>query len=163
CHVARLQVGQDAVHAVGDRRARRTTRRVGRAEHEVIDEELRAAVEQLRDGLLARLGLEAILLLERDPGQLAAGPGEPGAEPRVRLLARGARLGCGGPLFAGSDLVMGHFFLLVVVTAARLWPAPPMTSTKPLSSLRVLSPSPSSSAERGPRDREHADRAEEHA
>src|SRR5262249_45091181 len=106
------QVGQDAVHAVGDRRARRTTRRVGRAEHEVIDEELRAAIEQLGEDLLARLGLETILLLELDPGQLAARPGELVAEPGMLLLTREQRLAGSDPLFAGSDSVSSHFVSL---------------------------------------------------
>ena len=82
----------------------------------MIDEELRTAVEQLGERLLSRLGLETILLLERHPGQLAAGPGDLVAEPGVLLLAREQRLASGGPLFAGSDLVISQLFLLVVRT-----------------------------------------------
>src|SRR3954447_2154156 len=62
---------EEPVHAVGHRRADGAAGGVGRAEHEVVDEELRAAVEQVRQGLRPLVGLEAVLLLDLHPGQLA--------------------------------------------------------------------------------------------
>ncbi len=38
--------------------------------HEVVDDQLRASVEELGQGPRAFVGLEAVLLLDRDPGQL---------------------------------------------------------------------------------------------
>src|SRR6266576_918744 len=82
-----LEVREHAVEAVRRRRAGRTARRVVRPEHEVVDDELRAAVEQLRQRAFAILGVEAVLLLQRDPRELTALPGDIVAEPRVLLLA----------------------------------------------------------------------------
>jgi hypothetical protein len=53
----------------------------------VVDDELPAAVEQLRERAFAILGVEAVLLLQRDPRELTAFPGDIVAEPRVLLLA----------------------------------------------------------------------------
>src|SRR6266496_3809148 len=47
-HVVVGQVDGEAVEAVRDRRAGRTPRRVVRPEHEVVDEELRASPEEVR-------------------------------------------------------------------------------------------------------------------
>ena len=41
------------------------------AEHDVVGEELGAAVEELGEGLLPLLGVELVLLVHRDPGKLA--------------------------------------------------------------------------------------------
>ena len=81
------EVREHAVEAVRRRRAGRAARRVVRPEHEVVDDELRAAVEQLRQRAFAILGVEAVLLLQRDPRELTALPGDIVAEPRVLLLA----------------------------------------------------------------------------
>src|SRR5262245_13263610 len=85
--VAGLEVRQQAVEAVRGRRAGRTPRLVVRPEHEVVDDQLPAAVEQLRQRAFAVLGVQAILLLERDPWELAALLGNVVAEPRELLLA----------------------------------------------------------------------------
>jgi hypothetical protein len=53
----------------------------------VVDHELRAAVEQLDQRPCAVLGVEAILLLERDPWKLTALLCDAVAEPRELLLA----------------------------------------------------------------------------
>jgi hypothetical protein len=78
-----------------------------RAVHDVVGEQLRAAGEQLRERLLALFSVELVLLLHRDPGQLAPLPldlllalGLLCLEPR-ELVAR--RL----PFLTGSDLVLG--------------------------------------------------------
>src|SRR3954464_4992127 len=44
--------------------------RVGRAEHDVVGEELRAPVKELGQRLLALLGLEGVLLLDGNPRKL---------------------------------------------------------------------------------------------
>ena len=62
------------VEVVRDRRADRAAGRVVRAEHEVVDEQLRATVEQLRERLGPVGGLEAVVLLDRHPGKLPALP-----------------------------------------------------------------------------------------
>src|SRR5262249_35024894 len=59
---------------------------VVRPEHEVVDEQLRAAVEQLGQRSRALLGLEAVLLLDRHPGELASLPSKLVAAPGVLLL-----------------------------------------------------------------------------
>ena len=66
-----MEVGQEAIDAVRDRRVDRASGLVGRAEHEVVQHELRAAAEQLGQGLRPVVGVEPVLLLDRDPRQLA--------------------------------------------------------------------------------------------
>src|SRR5919198_105306 len=94
----------EAVEAVGDRRAGWAAGRVVRAEHEVVHEQLRALAEQVGQRGFAVLGLEAVVLLDGHPRQRLALPGDrvaaagrdlPGLEQleagREPLLAR-----CGG-------------------------------------------------------------------
>jgi hypothetical protein len=85
--VAGLEVREHAVEAVRGRRAGRTSRRVVRPEHEVVDDELRAAVEQFRQREFAVFGVESILLLEQNPWELTALLGDVIPEPRELLLA----------------------------------------------------------------------------
>src|ERR1700694_2241251 len=113
-HVAVAQVDERAVEPVGQAGAAgaRADRVVG-AEHDVVGEQLRAAVEKLGECLLAVLGVELVLLLDPDPGQIA---------PRSRDLLVPLRLlglelgevvsGC-LPFLAGSDLVLGHLNYLL--------------------------------------------------
>jgi hypothetical protein len=63
-----LKVRHEAVEAIVDR----APRLAARSEHEVVDQELRAAVEELGQGPRPFVGVEQVLLLDRDPGQLAA-------------------------------------------------------------------------------------------
>src|SRR6476659_3521083 len=58
-----------AIEAVGDRRAGWAARLVVRSEHEVIDDQLRAAAEQVRQARLAILGAEPIVLFDPNPGK----------------------------------------------------------------------------------------------
>src|SRR4051812_48858057 len=80
--------------------------------HDVVGQELRAAVEELLERLLPVLGVEHVLLLDRDPGKLA---------PLLRRLA--AELGMLGlelrdllarrlPLLPGANPVLSHSCLL---------------------------------------------------
>src|ERR1041385_1946744 len=99
---------KDAVDAVGHRRARRAADLVARPEHEVVDQQLGATVEELAARLLAVVGVEAVFLLDRHPRQLASLPRELVAEARVLLLADEQLLAGGSPLLARSDRVVGH-------------------------------------------------------
>src|SRR5207248_10306544 len=67
-------------------RAGRTARRVVGPEHEVVDEELRAPSEQIRQRGAPLVGLEAILLVDPDPWQLLPPPRQLVALPRQLLL-----------------------------------------------------------------------------
>src|ERR1700720_3906364 len=80
------EVYDGAVEAVRDRRAGRTPCRVLGPEHEVIDEELRASSEEISEGLCALVGLEAVLLVDSNPGQLLSLPRHFVATSRQRLL-----------------------------------------------------------------------------
>jgi hypothetical protein len=64
-----LEVRGEAVEAVSDRRARRAATCVLGAEHEVIDEELRASSEQIGEGCRAIVSLETVLLINSNPRQ----------------------------------------------------------------------------------------------
>src|ERR671931_1618757 len=88
-------------------------------EHDVVGEELRAAVEQLREGLLALLGVELVLLLDRHPREL---------EPllldllvSLRLLGLELRELIAGrlPFLASSDLVLRHLLFLPLGNRSR--------------------------------------------
>jgi hypothetical protein len=82
-----MQVREQAVDAVGHRRAGRAAGLVARAEHEVVDEQLGSPVEQLGERLLTVVGVEAVLLLHRHPGQLASLLRDRVAESGVLLFA----------------------------------------------------------------------------
>src|SRR2546421_745030 len=58
---------RQAVEAVRDRRAGRAARLVVRAEHEVVDEQLRAPVEQLAEAVAPRVGAGLILVVTAPP------------------------------------------------------------------------------------------------
>jgi hypothetical protein len=106
------EVDREAVEAVGDRRARRTPRGVLGPEHEVVDEQLRASPEEVRQRGAALVTFEYILLVEPDPGQCLPLAGELVAVPRQRLLSVKELEPGGEPLFTCSDLVLGHVSLL---------------------------------------------------
>ena len=58
-------------------------------EHDVVGEELRAPVEQIRKSFAAGLGLEQVSLLDRHPGQLQP----PALDLRVELRVLRLQLG----------------------------------------------------------------------
>src|SRR6266576_2256996 len=74
-----------------------------RAEHEVVDEQLRAPVEKLGQRLRPVVGLEAVVLLDRDPRQRLPLPGELVAAARELLLLCQQRGAGGQPLLARPD------------------------------------------------------------
>ena len=110
-----MQVREGAVDGVGHRGARRATCLVAWAEHEVVDEQLSAAVEELRQRPRALVGLQAVLLLEWDPGQLAALACELVAHPGVFLLALEQLLASRLPFLTAADLVLRHCICLLFV------------------------------------------------
>src|SRR5260370_440739 len=63
-----------------------TWRRVGGPEHEVVDEELRAPPEKIRQRGASLVGLESIVLLDANPRQRLPPPRQLVAAPRVLLL-----------------------------------------------------------------------------
>src|SRR5438105_4547120 len=84
------------------------TERVVGAEHDVVGEQLRAAVEELGKGLLAVLGVELVLLVDRDPREIET----LALDLLVSLRLLGLKL-CELapsrlPFVAGSDLVLSH-------------------------------------------------------
>src|SRR4029453_4620671 len=74
-----------------------------RAEHEVVDDELRAPVEELGQRLAPLVRVELVLLLDRHPGELLPPARKLVAAPR-QLLLLGEERGPGlQPLVAGAD------------------------------------------------------------
>src|SRR6516164_269536 len=79
-----------------------------RPKHEVVDDQLASASEQVAEGRFAFGSIEHVVLLDLDPGegpplrtQLIASPGE-------RLLFGKMRLPCRDPFVLGYDLVLHH-------------------------------------------------------
>jgi hypothetical protein len=104
-------VGQLGVQGVGDGGIDRVAGHIAGTEHEVVDQQLGAAVEQLGQGPGAVVGVEAVVLVDRDPGQLPALAGQLVAGPGVGLLALQQRLAGGLPLLRADNLVLGHRLL----------------------------------------------------
>src|SRR5882724_3023671 len=113
-HVMVGQVNSEAVESVRDRRARRTPRHVVGPEHEVVDEELRAPSEEVLERGVPFIGVEAVLLVDTDPGQRLAPPRQLVAAPRELLLLfqqreprRQPRLTCRDHVFRHHSLPTG--------------------------------------------------------
>src|SRR5438105_12587265 len=64
------EVDSEAVEAVRNRRADGTPRRVIGPEHEVVNKELRASSEEISERCFSFVGLEAVILVDSNPGQL---------------------------------------------------------------------------------------------
>jgi hypothetical protein len=101
-----------AVEAVGDRGADRAAGLEVGTEHEVVDGELRAAVEQLRQRPRPLRGLERVPLLDRQPREPPASAGELVAHPRELLLVRQQLGAFGLPFLASCGSVLRHRWLL---------------------------------------------------
>jgi hypothetical protein len=104
-------VGHQGVQAVGDRGVDGVSGLIAGAEHEVVDQQLGAAVEELGQGPGSILGVEAVLLVDPDPGQLAALTGQLVTYPGVCLLAHQQRLAGSLPLLKADNRVSGHRLL----------------------------------------------------
>jgi len=99
-----------AVEAIRDRRACRAATRVLGAEHEVVDEELRASIEEIGEGRSALVGLETVLLIDSNPRQLLPPLRQFVATSRQLLLGLEQLQACRKPLFTCSDLVISRCF-----------------------------------------------------
>src|SRR6516165_3980094 len=107
-----IEVHDYAVEIVRPTRAMRATGIPIRTEHEVIDDQLTAAVEQLRQGRVSLRALEYISLVHALPGQLAALLAQPIAQARELLLLDQELLARSDPFVVRNDLVLCHCDLL---------------------------------------------------
>ena len=78
----------------------------------MVDEQLRAASEEIRERRCALIGLKLVLLIDSNPGQLLPLLREFVATPRQRLLGLEQLQPGRKPLFTCSGFVFGHCFLL---------------------------------------------------
>jgi hypothetical protein len=93
-HQRDIMVGKvdgKAIEAICDHRARRAAGLVVEPEHEVIDKKLRTPVKQVPQRLAARLGVERVALVDADPGQALAQPGDVVALRRVRSFSAASK------------------------------------------------------------------------
>src|SRR5262245_48602541 len=91
-------------------------------EHDVVGEKLRAAVEQLREALLAVLGVELVLLLDRHPRELEPLVLDLFVSARVLGLEPRKLVSGGLPFLAGSDRVLRHLPNLLSAVSGRASP-----------------------------------------
>src|SRR5262249_38173014 len=104
---------EDPVEAVGDRRARRAPAGKIRSEHEMIDEELGASTEEVRERSAPVIGLESIRLADAHPRQLLPAPRQLVALARERLLGLEQLEARREPLFPCPGLVLRHHSCLL--------------------------------------------------
>src|SRR5690242_1793623 len=93
---------------VRDRGADRAAPVVRRSEHEVIDQQLRSAAEQIGKGLRSTLRLEAVVLLNRNPGQLSPLSSKLVAPTGELLLLLQQLVAFAPPLLERADPVQRH-------------------------------------------------------
>src|SRR5262249_61530791 len=112
-HVVIRQVHDGSVEAIRNRRAGRTARRVVRSEHEVVNEQLRSALEKIRKRRAAFVSVESIRLVDPHPRQFltslhqfVAAPGD------VLFRVEQLQPRC-EPLFTCSCLVCCHDWSLL--------------------------------------------------
>src|SRR5262249_13347303 len=79
-----------------------------RAEHEMINHELRAALEEILEGLLAARAVEDVALVHALPGERAARFGERFTRLREFLFLCEERLACNSPVCGANDRVCRH-------------------------------------------------------
>ncbi|OWK25447.1 hypothetical protein AJ87_10125 [Rhizobium yanglingense] len=103
-----LEMDDDAVESVGDRRAGRAAGRIVGTEHEVIDEKLRAAPEKIRQLGAPFFGLEPVFLVDPNPGQFLTPQRQCVAAPCQLLFILEQVEPCRQPLFACSGYVCRH-------------------------------------------------------
>src|SRR6516164_9854364 len=86
CDVVVRQVDGDSVEPVRDRRAGGASSLEVGPEHEVVNEELRAPSEKVRQRSTPFIGLESVLFVDPNPGQLLTSSRKLVAAPRMFLL-----------------------------------------------------------------------------
>src|SRR5688500_9999500 len=99
---------EDAVERVRDRRAGRTPRLEVGPEHEVVDDKLRPPAEQVFERSAPLFGLESVLLVNPNPGQLLPLPRQLVAAPRKLLLGLQQLEPRRTPFLTCSGRVFGH-------------------------------------------------------
>src|SRR5205814_8893987 len=82
-----------------------------RLEHEMIDEELRASPEKIREGCFSFIVLESVILVDSNPGQFLPPPSQLLAAPRQFLLGLAQLPLRRQPLITCSGLMLNHRFL----------------------------------------------------
>ena len=102
--VVRVEVRQHAVDAVAEERAADAAFAPAGAEHEVVDDQLAAAVEEVGERLAAVRAVEDILLLDSLPRQFAALSGEGFALPGEGFFLAQQLAARGEPFFVADDL-----------------------------------------------------------
>jgi hypothetical protein len=107
-HVVMLEMDESAVDVIGLERAADAAFLPSRAEHEMIDDQLAASIEEVGERLLAVRPIEQIGLFDPDPGQLAALPCHLVADLGQRLLMRQMRLARDQPFFPRDDFLRVH-------------------------------------------------------
>jgi hypothetical protein len=107
-HVVIDEMDQRALHLVATERTANTALLPLRPEHEVLDDELAAAGEQVGERLLAIGPVEHIALVNLDPGQLAALARQLVMCPKMRFLLGEQRAARCQPFVAGDGLVRLH-------------------------------------------------------
>src|SRR4030095_15630534 len=107
-----LEVDDEAVEPVRDRRAGRTPRRVVGPKHEVVNKELRAPSEQVGERGAPLVGFEPVFLVDLHPRQLLPPPCQLVAAPRQFLLGLEQLQPGRKPLFTCSGLMLRHRYLL---------------------------------------------------
>src|SRR5579872_3059739 len=116
------QVHGNAVESIGDRRARRTTSRVIGPKHEVIDQELGAALEQVGKRSVSFIGGEPVGLVDAHPGQRLALPRQFVAATGQFLLGGEEIKSCSQPFVSCSGHVGRHGWFLWTVLVGRTSP-----------------------------------------
>ncbi len=103
-----VQVGQGPVQMVGQERTTGAAGLPFRRQHEVIDHQLVAAVEQLGQGLAPGRGVEGVRLVDLDPGQGQAFGGVAVAQLGLFLFVDQQRLARFQPFLTRRDLMVRH-------------------------------------------------------
>ena len=118
------QVDDESVEAIRDRRAGWAAGGVVGSEHEVVDEELRAPLEDVCQRGGPFIGLESIRLFDPNPRQFLPPPRQLVAAPRELLLRREQLEPRGEPFFTCSGYVLRHLssHLRVISLAASARP-----------------------------------------
>src|SRR5262245_65005103 len=100
-----------AVDVVGRPGATRAALLPSRTEHEVVDDELAASLEEVAEGFLAVRSLEQVGLVDPDPGQLAPLGAQAIAQMGQFLLLAQELLAGRKPLVARHDSRLAHLAL----------------------------------------------------